>query len=65
MRGAYNKRYTSDKYEPETQFEEVPDDEEPEIFDERQRIKSIIKQNEALRARINIEIGRASCRERV
>ena len=53
LRGAYNKRYTSDKYEPETQFEEVPDDEEPEIFDERQRIKSIIKQNEALKNRIN------------
>ena len=34
------------------EFEEVPDDEEPEIFDERQRIKSIIKQNEALRSRI-------------
>ena len=33
-------------------FEEVKDDEEPEIFDERQRIKSIIKQNEALRSRM-------------
>ena len=33
-------------------FEEVPDDEDPEIFDERQRIKSIIKQNDALRSRI-------------
>ena len=52
-RGAYNRRYPSDKYEPKTQLEEVPDDEEPEIFDERQRIKSIIKQNEALRSRIN------------
>ena len=44
-RGAYNRRYPSDKYEPKTQYEEVPDDEESEIFDERQRIKSIIKQN--------------------
>ena len=55
-RGAYNTRYTSEKYEPKTRFEEVPDDEDPEIFDERQRIKSIIKQNEALRARINIDM---------
>ena len=52
-RGAYNRRYPSDKYEPKTQLEKVPGDEESEIFDERQRIKSIIKQNEALRALIN------------
>ena len=52
-RGAYNRRYPSDRYETARQYEEVPDDEEPEIFDERQRIKSIIKQNEALRTRIN------------
>ena len=53
-RGDYNKSYPSDKYVTNTreEFEEVPDDEEPEIFDERQRIKSIIKQNEALRSRI-------------
>ena len=53
-RGDYNKRYPSERYEntrPQP-FEEVPDDEEPEIFDERQRIKSIIKQNEALRSRM-------------
>ena len=54
-RGGYNKRYPSERYASNAskQYEEVPDDEEPEIFDERQRIKSIIKQNEALRARIN------------
>ena len=53
-RGDYNKSYPSDKYVSNTreEFEEVPDDEEPEIFDERQRIKSIIKQNEALRSRM-------------
>ena len=53
-RGDYNRRYPSERYESNTrpQFEEVPDDEEPEIFDERQRIKSIIKQNEALRSRM-------------
>ena len=55
-RGAYNRRYPSDKYEPKTQYEEVPDDEESEIFDERERIKSIIKQNEALRARIKSDM---------
>ena len=51
-RGHYNRRYPSERYVSNTrpQFEEVPDDEEPEIFDERQRIKSIIKQNEALRS---------------
>ena len=54
-RGAYNNRYPSDKFEPKTQYDEVPDDEEPEIFDERQRIKSIIKQNEALRSRITTD----------
>ena len=54
-RGAYNRRYPSEKIELKTQYEEVPDDEEPEIFDERQRIKSIIKQNEALRTRINAD----------
>ena len=53
-RGDYNRRYPSERFESNTrpQFEEVPDDEEPEIFDERQRIKSIIKQNEALRSRM-------------
>ena len=56
-RGDYNKRYPSDKFISNTreEFEEVPDDEEPEIFDERQRIKSIIKQNDALRSRINTD----------
>ena len=63
-RGAYNKRYTSDKYEEEKQFEEVPDDEEPEIFDERERIKSIIKQNKVLRARINIDMGLSENQEK-
>ena len=53
-RGDYNRRYPSESFESNTrpQFEEVPNDEEPEIFDERQRIKSIIKQNEALRSRM-------------
>ena len=51
--GDYNKSYPSHKYVSNTREEfEVPDDEEPEIFDERQRIKSIIKQNEALRSRM-------------
>ena len=50
----YNRRYPSDKYvsNARQEFEEVPDDEEPEIFDERKRIKSTIKQNEALRSRM-------------
>ena len=49
-RGDYNRRNPSDKLVSNAgeEFEEVPDDEEPEIFDERQRIKSIIKQNQAL-----------------
>ena len=53
-RGDYNKSYPSERYKSKIKevFEEVPDDEEPEIFDERQRIKSIIKQNDALRSRI-------------
>ena len=54
-RGDYNRRYPSENYEPKKQYEEVPDDEEPEIFDERQKITSIIKQNEALRTRINAD----------
>ena len=50
--GDYNKSHPSERYKSKIKevFEEVPDDEEPEIFDERQRIKSIIKQNEALRS---------------
>ena len=52
-RVAYNRRYTFDQIEQKEQLEEVPDDEEPEIFDERQRIRLIIKQNEALKDRIN------------
>ena len=51
----YNKRYPSDKYVSNTREEEVLDDEEPEIFDERQIIKTIIKQNEALRSRITAD----------
>ena len=53
-RADYNKRFPSERYESNIieDFEEVEDDEEPEIFDERQRIKSIIKQNEALRSRM-------------
>ena len=53
-RGDYNKSYPSERYKSKFKevFEEVPDDEEPEIFDERQGIKSIIKQNDALRSRI-------------
>ena len=58
-RGDYNRRFPSDKFVSNTreEFEEVPDDEEPEIFDERQRIKSIIKQNDALRSRINLDLS--------
>ena len=47
-----------------TWFEEVPDDEEPEIFDERQRIKSINNKNEALRARINIDMSLSENQEK-
>ena len=54
-RGDYNSRYPSDKQA--NVWEEVPDDEEPEIFDERQRIKSINKQNNALRSRINLDLS--------
>ena len=53
-RGDYNRRYPSDKLVSNA-VENVLDDEEPEIFDERQIIKSIIKQNEALRSRINAD----------
>ena len=63
-RGAYNRRYTSDQIESKDQYEEVPDDEEPEIFDERERIRGIIKQNEALRARINIDMGLSENQEK-
>ena len=56
-RGDYIRRYPSERYETDRQYEEVPDDEEPEIFDERQRIKSIIKQYEALRTRINNDMS--------
>ena len=45
----YNRRYPSERYVTDRQYEEVPDDEEPEIFDERQRIKSIIKPQAAQR----------------
>ena len=43
----YNKRSPSERYESNivADFEEVDDDEGPETFDERQRIKSIIKHN--------------------
>ena len=51
----YNRRYPSEKIEPKTKYAEVPDDEEPDIFDERQRVKTIIKQNEALRSRMNTD----------
>ena len=63
-RGAYNTHYPSDRIDPKTRFEEVPDDEEPEIFDERQRIKLIIKQNEALRARINLDMALSENQEK-
>ena len=63
-RGAYNTRYHSDQIEPKERFEEVPDDEEPEIFDERERIRGIIKQNEALRARIRIDMGLSENQEK-
>ena len=63
-RGVYNRRYPSDQTEPKERFEEVPDDEEPEIFDERQRIKSIIKQNQALRARINLDMSLSENQEK-
>ena len=50
-RGDYNRRYPSDKLVSNA-VENVLDDEEPEIIDERQYVKSIIKQNEALKSRI-------------
>ena len=50
-RGDYNRHYPSDKLVSNA-VENVLDDEEPEIIDERQYIKSIIKQNETLRSRI-------------
>ena len=53
-RGDYNRRYPSDKLVSNA-VENVLDDEEPEIIDDRQIIKSIIKQNEALRSRINAD----------
>ena len=50
----YNRRYPSDKLvsNTEEEFENVLDDEDPEIIDERQIIKSIIQQNDALRSRM-------------
>ena len=51
-RGDYNRRYPSDKLVSNAVENVVDDDEEPEIIDERQYVKSIIKQNEALRSRI-------------
>ena len=50
-RGDYNRRYPSDKLVSNA-VESVIDDEGPEIIDDRQIIKSIIKQNKALRSRI-------------
>ena len=50
-RGDYNRRYPSDKL-VSNGVENVIDDEEPEKFDEREYIKSIIKQNDVLRSRI-------------
>ena len=50
-RGDYNRRYPSDKLVSNA-VENVLDDEEPEIIDERQYVQSIIKQNEVLRSRI-------------
>ena len=54
MRADNNKRFPSERYESNIieEFEQVENDEKPEKFDERQRIKSIIKQNEALRSRM-------------
>ena len=53
-RADYNKRYPSERYESDTRadFEEVEDDEGPETFDERQRIKAINKQNDFLSSRM-------------
>ena len=42
----------------------IPDDEEPEIFDERERIKSIIKQNQALRPRITLDLSLSENQEK-
>ena len=50
-RGDYNRRHPSDKLVSNA-VENVLDDEEPEIIDERQYVRSIIKRNEALRSRI-------------
>ena len=53
-RADYNRRYPSERYvsNARPEFEEVEADEKPETFDERKRIKSINKQNEAQRSRI-------------
>ena len=63
-RGAYNTRYPSDQIELKELYEEVPDDEEPEIFNERQRIKLINYQNDALSARINLDMGLSKNQEK-
>ena len=65
-RGDYNRRYPSERYE-NTQpqpFENDLDDEEQEIFDERERIKSIIKQNQALKSRITLDLGLSENQEK-
>lgn len=48
----YNKRYPSDKYEVKQVYEEVPDDQEEEIPDDRKRIKAINRQISELKSRI-------------
>ena len=51
QRAKFNKNFLSERYQSEIadrDYQEIEDDEGPEAFDERQRIKSIIKQNQAM-----------------
>ena len=50
--GAYNNKYPTEKIITETFYDEVPDDEDPEVINQRQMVLTIVKQNDALRSRI-------------
>ena len=54
----YNERFLTEKYESNIgeDYQEIEDDEAPEKFDKRQRIKSIIKHNKALKTRILMDV---------
>ena len=50
-RAKFNKNFPSEMYQSkiaDRDYQEIEDDEGPEAFDKRQRIKSIIKQNQAM-----------------